>query len=65
MEMLQDLMRATLQACDILPLPHNRYRTKLHPRGYWYQDYQSEDMGVVELGSLGEIHSRRKKKISK
>jgi arylsulfatase A-like enzyme len=46
-EMLTELCAATLRACDPLPTPRNRYRTKLHPKGYWWDDsYVSDDPGV-------------------
>jgi len=38
---------ATLRAADPIPAPHNRYRTKLHPKGYWFDEtYVAEDPGV-------------------
>lgn len=45
-ELLETLAAETLKATDILPAPHRRYRTKLHPKGYWYQEYHTEDPGV-------------------
>ena len=52
-EMLTALMAATLRACDPLPVPHRRYRTKLHPKGYWYDaDYISKDPGVRKTEGL-------------
>ncbi|WMJ89751.1 sulfatase family protein [Anaerocolumna sp. MB42-C2] len=51
-DMLTELTAAILRACDPLPVPHNRYRTKIHPKGYWFQPYASEDMGVRNTGSL-------------
>ena len=46
-------MTAVLRACDPLPVPHHRYRVKLHPKGFWEdQDYVSEDMGVRQEPAL-------------
>ena len=47
-DLLTELTAAILKACDPLPAPHHRYRTKIHPKGYWYQDYVAEDPGVRE-----------------
>ncbi len=55
MELLEKIMMANLQACDILPFPHTRYRTKIPPKGYWYQDIPSEDVGVRNLPKLENI----------
>ncbi|MBR5383561.1 MAG: sulfatase-like hydrolase/transferase [Clostridia bacterium] len=53
-DMLMELIAATLRAEDILPFPHYRYRTKLHPRGYWRDEsYHSPDIGVRDLSPLG------------
>lgn len=48
-EMTEELVAAMLKAADPLPVPHNRYRTKVHPKGYWHQPYRSPDMGVRNL----------------
>ena len=45
-EMLCGLAGAMMRAADPLPAPHFRYRTKLHPKGYWNQPYVSQDPGV-------------------
>ncbi len=47
--LLQELAAAMMRAADDLPVPHHRYRTKVHPRGYWRQDFKAEDPGVREL----------------
>ena len=53
-EMLAELTAAILRTDDALPFPHRRYRTKLHPRGYWHdKDYHSGDVGVRDLPSMG------------
>jgi len=46
-DMLAELTAAILRADDPIPAPHNRYRSKRHPRGYWFDEaYVSEDPGV-------------------
>ena len=46
-DMLLALNTAMLRADDPLPAPHNRYRTKVHPRGYWQDSaYLAQDPGV-------------------
>lgn len=52
-ELLTELTAAVLKAADPLPAPHNRYRTKVHPKGYWYQDWSCEDMGVRKMKPIG------------
>ena len=53
MEMLQLLVRNMMRAEDSIPVPHNRYRTKVHPKGYWNEEYISEDPGVGKMKSIG------------
>ena len=49
-DMLTELTAAILKAQDPLPVPHFRYRTKCHPRGWWHDtDYVSEAPGVRKL----------------
>lgn len=48
-ELLQKLASAMMRAADELPVPHHRYRTKVHPRGYWNQDFQAKDPGVRNI----------------
>ncbi len=46
-DMLAELCAAVLRADDPIPAPHNRYRSKQHPRGYWFdEEYVSDDPGV-------------------
>lgn len=47
--LLQELAAAMMRAADPLPVPHHRYRTKVHPKGYWRQDFRAKDPGVREL----------------
>lgn len=43
-DLLCELGKKMMQACDVLPLPMARYRLKQHPKGYVYdQKYISED----------------------
>lgn len=52
--MLRELASAMMRAEDPLPVPHFRYRTKVHPDGYWYQDYESADPGVRKMEPIGK-----------
>jgi arylsulfatase A-like enzyme len=54
-DMLTELAAAILKACDPLPAPHGRYRTKIHPKGYWHQEFVAEDSGVRKLPALSEL----------
>lgn len=46
-DMLTCLAAAILRAADPLPPPRNRYRTKTHPKGYWFdKDFVAADPGV-------------------
>jgi arylsulfatase A-like enzyme len=38
-EMLLELTSAILRACDPIPAPRRRYHVKVHPRGFWFQDF--------------------------
>jgi arylsulfatase A-like enzyme len=40
-DMLTELMAAALRACDPIPAPRRRYQVKIHPKGYWFQDYHT------------------------
>lgn len=44
--MVESLVTMMLRAADPLPAPHHRYRTKVHPKGYWEQEYHCPDPGV-------------------
>jgi len=49
-DMLLTLLSETLKAGDPLPAPRNRYRTKVHPKGYWYDsDFRAADPGVRRI----------------
>ena len=49
-DMLATLLAETLKANDPLPAPRNRYRTKIHPKGYWHDpDFVADDPGVRVL----------------
>ncbi len=48
-EMLTGLTASMLRAVDTLPAPHWRYRVKVHPKGYWFDElFKAEDPGVRE-----------------
>ena len=47
-KMTEALAVEMLKQTDPLPAPHRRYRTKVHPKGYWYQEYVAEDPGLRE-----------------
>lgn len=54
-DMLCCLASAMLRAADPVPPPRNRYRTKLHPKGYWFdKDYISPDPGVRNKDSIAD-----------
>ena len=53
-EMLRELASAMMRAADPLPAPHFRYRTKIHPNGYWNQNYKSDDPGVRKMEQIGK-----------
>lgn len=58
MDMLSELTAAILRACDPIPAPHARYRTKIHPKGYWFdKTWHSDDPGVKDI----PVTPRRKK----
>lgn len=58
--MMQELLSAMMQNTDVLPVPHYRYRMKIHPKGYWHQDYIAPDSGVNPSGTVKAIYSNRK-----
>lgn len=45
-DMLTEMVSQMLKHTDTLPAPHHRYRTKIHPKGYWKQEFIAEDPGV-------------------
>lgn len=47
-QMLELLCTEMLRKNDTLPYPRNRYRVKVHPKGYWEQDYHCKDPGVIQ-----------------
>jgi arylsulfatase A-like enzyme len=38
-DMLGELTAAMLRTCDPIPAPRRRYHYKVHPKGFWFQDY--------------------------
>ena len=58
-DLLLELGAMMLRADDPIPAPRNRYRTKIHPRGYWFDpDYIAEDPGVPD-GSIADFVKRK------
>ena len=49
---MREMIAAILRAADPLPYPHVRYRTKIHPQGFWYQPFSAKDPGVSQMDSL-------------
>ena len=47
--MTEALAAEMMKQADPLPAPHRRYRTKVHPKGYWYQEYTAQDPGVRDF----------------
>ena len=41
-DMLTELTAAILRACDPIPAPRKRYHYKVHPQGWWFQNYHEE-----------------------
>lgn len=54
--LLQELCSQMMKAADPLPVPHYRYRTKVHPKGYWYDNWSAPDCGVRKMGASGCCH---------
>lgn len=49
-DMLSALTAAMLRSCDPIPAPHTRYRTKIHPKGYWFDEgWHSDDPGIQDV----------------
>ena len=63
-DMMENLITMGLKNCDVLPFPRNRYRTKIHPKGYWYQKYHCNDPGVrqTKLNDRRKLYENRKNK---
>lgn len=57
-EMLSELAAQMMRAADPLPVPHYRYRTKVHPGGYWKQQYHTEDPGVRKMEPIGNKNGK-------
>lgn len=54
-DLLTELAAAMLRAVDPIPTPRHRYRTKIHPKGYWFDSsYQASDPGVKII--TGDTH---------
>jgi arylsulfatase A-like enzyme len=49
-DLLTELAAAMMRVSDPIPTPRRRYRTKVHPKGYWFDEqYISEDPGVRQI----------------
>lgn len=60
-ELLAEMGAAMMRASDPLPVPHHRYRTKLHPRNYWRDKaYLAADPGVRQMEGLEHYVGPRK-----
>lgn len=51
-DLLKELLAMTLRTSDPLPAPHVRYRTKVHPKGYSFQEFSASDNGVYKTDFL-------------
>ncbi len=45
-KMMRKMISSMMRASDPLPAPRARYRTKVHPKGYWNQQYVAQDPGI-------------------
>lgn len=58
-EMLVSLCAAILESEDPIPAPHNRYRTKTHPKGFRRDtSYRAPDPGVRAEGVEEALHRK-------
>ena len=55
-ELLADLAAEMMKQTDVIPVPHYRYRVKVHPRGFWYAEDAAEDPGVRKMRRIGQNH---------
>lgn len=54
-ELLTELAAAMMRNTDALPAPRNRYRTKVHPKGYWFdRGWRATDPGVRDIPPRGD-----------
>ena len=53
-ELLTALAAEMMKQTDPLPVPHYRYRVKVHPKGFWHQDFVADDPGVRKMKPIGE-----------
>ena len=52
-ELTELLVRSMLRNADPLPVPHYRYRTKVHEKGYWDEPFAVKDPGVRIMEGFG------------
>jgi arylsulfatase A-like enzyme len=51
-DLLSELSATMMRVTDLLPTPRSRYRTKIHPKGYWFDDgFVMDDPGVKHIGA--------------
>ena len=54
-DMLTALSAVMMRNTDPIPAPHNRYRIKTHPKGYWRQKYHESDASMTKTPPLWRI----------
>ena len=45
-----------MKQTDVIPVPHYRYRVKVHPKGFWHTEDAAEDPGVRKMRRIGQNH---------
>ena len=55
-ELLAALASEMMKQTDLLPVPHYRYRVKIHPKGFWHEDFSADDPGVRKMKVIGADH---------
>lgn len=49
-DLLTEMTAAMMRAVDTIPAPRNRYRTKIHPKGFWFdKEFHAPDPGVLQV----------------
>ena len=59
-ELLCALVSEMMKQTDVIPVPHYRYRVKVHPKGFWYADFVAKDPGVRNMKPIGKDHLEEK-----
>ena len=55
-ELLAALASEMMKQTDVIPVPHYRYRVKVHPKGFWHTEDAAEDPGVRKMRRIGQNH---------